>query len=32
MNFHYRHESILPAEDVEKILHYNAQIVLGLEH
>jgi len=32
MNFHYRHESILPAEDVEKILHHNAQIVLGLEH
>ena len=31
-NFHYLHESILPAEDVEKILHHNAQIVLGLEH
>ncbi len=31
-NFHYLHESILPAEDVEKILHHNTQIVLGLEH
>ena len=25
-------ESMLPPEDVEKILHHNAQIVLGLKH
>src|SRR5881296_360544 len=31
-NFHYLHESILPAGDVDKILHHNAQIVLGLPH
>src|SRR5215475_4356648 len=30
--FHYLQESTLPAEDVEKILHHNSQIVLGLEH
>jgi predicted TIM-barrel fold metal-dependent hydrolase len=31
-NFFYLRESILPAEDVDKILHHNAQIVLGLKH
>src|SRR5438105_12151165 len=31
-NFFYLRESILPAEDVDKILHHKAQIVLGLEH
>src|SRR5215510_1444195 len=31
-NFFYLRESILPAEDVDKILHHNAQIVLGLPH
>jgi len=31
-NFFYLQESILPPEDVEKILHHNAQIVLGLPH
>jgi predicted TIM-barrel fold metal-dependent hydrolase len=30
--FHYIREVGLPAEDVDKILHHNAQIVLGLEH
>ncbi len=30
--FHYIHESSLPAEDVDQILHHNAQILLGLEH
>ena len=28
--FHYIHECGLPAEDVDKILNHNAQIVLGL--
>ena len=28
-NFFYLRESILPPEDVDKILHHNAQIVLG---
>ena len=31
-NFFYLRESILPPEDVDKILHHNAQIVLGLPH
>jgi len=31
-NFFYLRDSILPPEDVEKILHHNAQIVLGLPH
>jgi len=31
-NFFYLRDSILPPEDVEKILHHNAQIVLGLQH
>jgi 6-methylsalicylate decarboxylase len=31
-NFFYLRESILPAEDVDRILHHNAQIVLGLPH
>jgi 6-methylsalicylate decarboxylase len=31
-NFFYLRDSILPAEDVDKILHHNAQIVLGLPH
>jgi 6-methylsalicylate decarboxylase len=30
--FHYIREAGLPAEDADKILHHNAQIVLGLEH
>ena len=30
--FHYIRESSLPAEDVDKILNHNAQILLGLEH
>ena len=30
--FHYIRESGLPAEDVDKILNHNAQILLGLEH
>src|SRR5215831_17505019 len=30
--FRYIHECGLPAEDVDKILHHNAQILLGLEH
>src|SRR6267378_14494 len=30
--FHYIRECGLPAEDVEKILNHNAQIVLGLPH
>ncbi|HTO10159.1 MAG TPA: hypothetical protein VMQ51_01210 [Candidatus Binatia bacterium] len=29
--FHYIREAGLPAEDVDAILHHNAQIVLGLE-
>src|SRR2546425_5532608 len=31
-NFFYLRESILPPEDVDKILHHNAQILLGLKH
>ena len=31
-NFFYLRESMLPPEDVDKILHHNAQIVLGLPH
>jgi aminocarboxymuconate-semialdehyde decarboxylase len=31
-NFFYLRESILPSEDVDKILHHNAQSVLGLPH
>jgi predicted TIM-barrel fold metal-dependent hydrolase len=31
-NFHYIRESALPAGDVDKILHHNAQIILGLPH
>ena len=31
-NFHYIRACGLPAEDVEKILYHNAQIVLGLPH
>ena len=31
-NFFYLQESIIPAADVDKILHHNAQIVLGLAH
>src|SRR3989442_50870 len=31
-NFFYLRESSLPAADVDKILHHNAQIVLGLKH
>jgi len=31
-NFFYLRESLLPPEDVDKILHHNAQIVLGLPH
>ncbi|HEU5197221.1 MAG TPA: amidohydrolase family protein [Methylomirabilota bacterium] len=30
--FHYIAETGLPADDVERILHHNAQIVLGLPH
>ena len=30
--FHYIRESGLPAEDVDKILNHNAQILLGLDH
>jgi predicted TIM-barrel fold metal-dependent hydrolase len=30
--FHYIRESSLPAEDVDRILNHNAQIVLGLAH
>jgi predicted TIM-barrel fold metal-dependent hydrolase len=30
--FHYVRESGLPAEDIDRILNHNAQIVLGLEH
>src|SRR5262245_24428066 len=30
--FHYIRESGLPAEDVDKILNHNAQILLGLQH
>jgi predicted TIM-barrel fold metal-dependent hydrolase len=30
--FLYLRDSILPPEDVDKILHHNAQIVLGLTH
>jgi predicted TIM-barrel fold metal-dependent hydrolase len=30
--FHYVSEVGLPADDVEKILHHNSQIVLGLPH
>ena len=30
--FHYIRESSLPAADVDRILHHNAQIVLGLPH
>ena len=30
--FHYIRESDLPAEDVDKILNHNSQILLGLEH
>jgi len=30
--FHYIRECGLPAEDVDKILNHNAQIILGLEH
>jgi predicted TIM-barrel fold metal-dependent hydrolase len=29
---HYMRESSLPAADVDKILHHNAQILLGFEH
>jgi len=31
-NFFYLRESSLPAADVDKILHHNAQILLGLKH
>src|SRR5882724_895582 len=31
-NFFYLSESMLPAADVDKILHHNSQIVLGLKH
>jgi 6-methylsalicylate decarboxylase len=31
-NFFYLRDAGLPAEDVDKILHHNAQIVLGLPH
>jgi predicted TIM-barrel fold metal-dependent hydrolase len=31
-NFFYLRESSLPPEDVDRILHHNAQIVLGLPH
>src|ERR1700704_1099070 len=31
-NFHYIRESALPAGDVDKILHHNAQIILCLPH
>src|SRR5438874_2875054 len=31
-NFYYLSEAGLPAADVDKILHHNAQIVLGLPH
>jgi hypothetical protein len=30
--FHYIAEAGLPADDVERILHHNAQIALGLPH
>jgi predicted TIM-barrel fold metal-dependent hydrolase len=30
--FHYIRESGLPADDVDRILHHNAQILLGLPH
>ena len=30
--FHYVTECGLPPQDVERILHHNAQIVLGLPH
>ena len=30
--FHYIRESGLPAEDIDKILNHNAQILLGLDH
>jgi hypothetical protein len=30
--FHYIRESTLPAEDVDQILHHNAQIILHLAH
>jgi len=30
--FHYIRESGLPAEDIDKILNHNAQILLGLAH
>ncbi|MGH7344603.1 MAG: amidohydrolase family protein [Candidatus Rokuibacteriota bacterium] len=31
-NFYYLSESSLPAADVDRIFHHNAQIVLGLPH
>jgi predicted TIM-barrel fold metal-dependent hydrolase len=31
-NFFYLRDSILPPADVDKILHHNSQIVLGLRH
>jgi len=31
-NFFYLRDAGLPAEDIDKILHHNAQIVLGLPH
>jgi 6-methylsalicylate decarboxylase len=31
-NFFYLSESMLPAADVDRILHHNSQIVLGLPH
>ncbi|HXJ78167.1 MAG TPA: amidohydrolase family protein [Candidatus Methylomirabilis sp.] len=31
-NFFYLRDSILPAADVDQILHHNAQIILGLPH
>jgi len=31
-NFFYLHDSILPPADVDRILHHNSQIVLGLPH
>jgi hypothetical protein len=30
--FHYIREAVLPAEDVDKILNHNAQMLLGLAH
>jgi hypothetical protein len=31
-NFFYLRDAGLPAADIDKILHHNAQIVLGLPH